>query len=225
MHLVCKPLALFIAIVFVAIRATRITGSVSFDLKLLLGLIASLAGDVLLISPRFFVPGLACFLIAHLAYIALFCMGVGLFPRRSALILTLAAGAAMYAALCFGGLPAALRMPVGLYVIVIACMAAQGLGRAAVMGDVASRRVAWGACCFMLSDTLLATHRFVVPLPLASLWVLATYYAAQMLIFRHARPTATSIVYRDAALDLDSRMPDLVVHREAGAHGIGIERR
>jgi uncharacterized membrane protein YhhN len=48
--------------------------------------------------------------------------------------------------------------------------------------------VAVGACFFMLSDSLLATNRFVSPLPLASLWVLATYYAAQILIVRHTRP-------------------------------------
>jgi alkylglycerol monooxygenase len=43
-------------------------------------------------------------------------------------------------------------------------------------------RVAVGACCFMLSDSLLATNKFVAPLPLASFWVLTSYYAAQVLI-------------------------------------------
>jgi alkylglycerol monooxygenase len=47
-----------------------------------------------------------------------------------------------------------------------------------------------GACFFMLSDALLATNRFVAPLPLASLWVLATYYAAQVLIVRYVRRPA-----------------------------------
>ena len=32
------------------------------------------------------------------------------------------------------------------------------------------------------SDSLLATNRFVTPLPMAQVWVLATYYAAQALI-------------------------------------------
>ncbi|WP_293224061.1 lysoplasmalogenase family protein, partial [Ottowia sp.] len=39
-----------------------------------------------------------------------------------------------------------------------------------------------GACCFMLSDSLLAINRFVTPLPGAQVWVLASYYAAQALI-------------------------------------------
>ena len=190
LHFVCKPLALLLLIGVAVVRARRAGAIGRFDTLLLAGLGASLAGDVLLMWPGLFVPGLVCFLLAHLAYIALLRIGVGLLPRRGALAATLGVGAAMYAMLWFGGLPAALRVPVGLYVVVIACMAAQALGRAAVRGDASSRWVAAGACFFMLSDALLATNRFVMPLPLASLWVLATYYAAQMLIVRHAWPPA-----------------------------------
>lgn len=193
LHAVFKPLALAIAIFFAARRAWRAppgTGAARrFDGLLLAGLAASLAGDVLLMNPaRWFVAGLVCFLLAHLAYIGLFRIGVGLFPRRGALAATLLVGAAMYAFLWQGGLPPALRVPVGFYVAVIACMAAQAIGRAAVLRDAPSRWVAVGACLFMLSDALLATNRFVSALPLAPLWVLGTYYAAQMLIVRHARP-------------------------------------
>jgi uncharacterized membrane protein YhhN len=189
LHLVFKPLALAILIAFVLVRtrAPQLPGR----LRLLLaaGLAASLAGDILLMWPQFFIAGLVCFLVAHLAYIALFAMGVGRFPRPGALAATLAVGGLMYAFLWQGGLPAGLRVPVGLYVAVIACMAGQALGRAAVSGDAAARRVALGACLFMLSDALLATTRFVLPLPVASLWVLAAYYAAQLLIASNARPT------------------------------------
>ncbi|SEK11541.1 MULTISPECIES: lysoplasmalogenase family protein [unclassified Variovorax] len=193
LHHVCKPLALGIAIFLVARRAMVRGGVTAFDGMLLAGLVASLAGDVLLMgSARLFVPGLVCFLLAHLAYIALFRIGVGLFPRRGVLAVTLLIGAGMYAFLWQGGLPVALRVPVGVYVVVIACMAAQAIGRAAVLRrrDPAAPWVAVGACFFMLSDSLLATNRFVMPLPLASLWVLGTYYAAQILIVRHARQAA-----------------------------------
>jgi alkylglycerol monooxygenase len=193
LHHVCKPLALGIAIFLVARRAMVRGAVTAFDGMLLAGLVASLAGDVLLMgSARLFVPGLVCFLLAHLAYIALFRIGVGLFPRRGVLAVTLLIGAGMYAFLWQGGLPVALRVPVGVYVVVIACMAAQAIGRAAVLRrrDPAAPWVAVGACFFMLSDSLLATNRFVMPLPLASLWVLGTYYAAQILIVRHARQAA-----------------------------------
>jgi len=67
-------------------------------------------------------------------------------------------------------------------VTVIALMAAQAIGRAGALGDRAARQVALGAGFFMLSDSLLATHRFVQPLPLAQVGVLATYYTAQAFI-------------------------------------------
>jgi hypothetical protein len=38
----------------------------------------------------------------------------------------------------------------------------------------------------MLSDALLAVNRFVAPLPMAQLWVLTTYYTAQVLILMWA---------------------------------------
>jgi len=193
LHRVAKPLAMLIAIIFVA------TGSYSsraesrfesqFKIRLLIALVCSLAGDVALMFPGYFIPGLVAFLLAHLAYIALLKLGLAWFPSRRALLATLGFGAVMYAVLWVGGLPPALRVPVAAYVGVIALMAAQAIGRAVLLRDGAAWGVAIGAGFFMLSDTLLALNRFVAPLPLAPLWVLSTYYAAQLLIVRHARPT------------------------------------
>ena len=42
--------------------------------------------------------------------------------------------------------------------------------------------LALGGALFMLSDTLLATNKFAGPLPLASLWILSSYWAAQWCI-------------------------------------------
>jgi uncharacterized membrane protein YhhN len=97
----------------------------------------------------------------------------------------------MCAFLWLGGLPAGLRLPVAVYVVAIALMAAQAIGRAVVLRDARAVAVAVGACVFMLSDTLLAINRFVLPLPLAQFWVLATYYLAQVLIVANARPAQT----------------------------------
>ena len=141
--------------------------------------------------PDLFIPGLVSFLLGHLAYIALLRRGVRWFSHRGALVLTLCIGAAMYAWLWQGGLPAALRAPVAVYVLVIALMAAQALGRAAELQTEAARTVALGACIFMASDSVLAIDRFVQPVPMAILWVLTTYYAAQFCIVhgmvRHLR--------------------------------------
>ena len=185
-HWVFKPLTMAIAIILVAASAYQLRGTGRFDSKLgvllAAALAGSLAGDVFLMFEGFFIPGLASFLVAHLCYVALFKQGQRWFPHRGALAATLGIGVAMYAFLWTGGLPAALRAPVAAYVLVIALMAAQAIGRAGVLRNRASVRVAVGAAFFMLSDSLLATHRFVSPLPLSQVWVLATYYAAQACI-------------------------------------------
>lgn len=185
-HLAFKPAALVFTIVFVATNAYAASARGHFDHKswglLLLGLACSLAGDVALMLPDRFIPGLVSFLLAHLAYIALFRQGVPWFAHRGALAATVGVGAAMYLFLWQGGLPPELRVPVAVYVLVIALMAAQALGRARTLGDRAAHQVALGACIFMLSDALLATNRFVLPLPLAQVGVLTTYYAAQAFI-------------------------------------------
>ena len=185
-HWLFKPLTMVFAICFIAICAYQSRARGRFDAKswCLLGaaLVGSLAGDAFLMVEGFFIPGLVSFLLAHIAYIVLFRQGVAWFARPQALAATLAVGVAMYAFLWQGGLPAGLRIPVAVYVTVIALMAAQALGRASVRGDRAARQVALGACCFMLSDSLLATNRFVQPLPLAQVGVLASYYAAQAFI-------------------------------------------
>lgn len=182
LHRLFKPLTMVLALLLVAR-----SGALKSSALLLLALAASLAGDVFLMQPGYFIPGLVSFLCAHLAYIALFKRGQGWFPSRRALGLTLGFGFAMYAVLWTGGLPAGLRGPVAAYVLVISLMAAQAIGRASVLRDTASVLVAVGAGFFMLSDTLLALNKFVTPLPLASLWVLATYYVAQVLIVRGIR--------------------------------------
>lgn len=185
-HWLFKPLTMVFAIFLVATSAYPSSARGQFGSKSLILLAAalagSLAGDVFLMFPGFFIPGLVSFLVAHLFYVALFKRGQAWFPHRGALAATLGIGVAMYAFLWAGGLPSALRVPVAAYVLVIALMAAQAIGRAKVLRDTPSLLVAIGAGFFMLSDSLLATNRFVHPLPMAQVWVLATYYAAQALI-------------------------------------------
>ncbi len=182
LHRVFKPLAMLIAMAVVWAHARAAGGVRRADALLLAALAFSLAGDAFLRFPGYFIPGLVAFLLAHLAYIALFHQGLPWFPSRRALVATLGLGVAMYGFLWLGGLPAGLRAPVAAYVLVIALMAAQAIGRASVQRDRAALAVALGSGFFMLSDSLLATNRFVSPLPMSQVWVLSTYYAAQALI-------------------------------------------
>jgi alkylglycerol monooxygenase len=190
-----KPLTLVIAITFVAARAISTGATGKFNALLIVALVFSLGGDVFLMLPGdaplwglpTFILGLGSFLVAHLFYIVLFRQGQAWFPSRRALAIVLLFGATMYGVVWSGLGDPVLKIAVGAYVTVISLMAAQAIGRAVVLGDSASRWAAVGACVFMVSDSLIAINKFVTPLALSSLWILATYYCAQMLIVHNAR--------------------------------------
>jgi sterol desaturase/sphingolipid hydroxylase (fatty acid hydroxylase superfamily)/uncharacterized membrane protein YhhN len=200
LHRIFKPLTLLLAIGFVLwqARTTRApsgaatSGVGRFDWLLLLALVLSLAGDCLLMFPGRFIPGLVAFLGAHLAYIALFRQDAAWFPDRRALVATLLVAIALVAVL-YPRLDAVLRVAVAAYALVIAAMAAQAIGRAQLLREPQATAVAVGAGFFMLSDALLAINRFAHPVPLAPLWVLSTYYLAQMLIVRNAHPVTVPL--------------------------------
>ena len=194
LHFFCKPLTMLIAMAWVYLRASQVRALERFDWLLMAALAASMAGDVFLMLPGgYFIPGLASFLVAHLFYIALFRQGIKRFPSRRALLIAMTVGAAMYAWVWGGLTDPVLKVAVAAYVGVISLMVAQAIGRATVLRDTDSRAVALGACVFMLSDSLIAINRFVQPLPIVSLWVLTTYYAAQILMVRNARSTISSL--------------------------------
>lgn len=181
-HQLFKPLTMLIALAVVA-RALRASpAALRGGPWLLAALTASLAGDVFLLQDSLFLPGLAAFLLAHVAYLVLFRQGLPWLPSRRALLAVAAVGLLMYAVLWLGGLPPGLRAPVAAYVLAIALMAAQAIGRASVLRDGPSLLVAAGAACFMASDALLAMNRFVMPLPVSAFWVLSSYYVAQCLM-------------------------------------------
>ncbi len=192
-HQLFKPLTMLLAIVLVVGRHRPDGTPAALRWLLVAALMASLAGDVFLMLPaNWFVPGLASFLVAHLCYLRLFRAGQSWFPSRRALLGTLGFGAVMLAFLWGGlGSDTNLKIAVCAYVLVIALMTAQAIGRATVLRDASSTAVALGACIFMASDTLIAINRFVQPLPMAGLWVLSTYYTAQILIVLHALPDKT----------------------------------
>jgi uncharacterized membrane protein YhhN len=162
----------------------------------LTGLLLSLAGDVALLWPKEgFLPGLVAFLLAHLAYIVAFCTRSRFFVRWPPFV-AYAAVAGAILVLLWPGVPAPLRVPVLLYVMCLASMAAQAAAAwLAVRGTVdeaLERSAAIGGALFVASDALLATNKFAGPLPLAPLLVLATYWAAQAFIVGSLRERAAT---------------------------------
>ena len=90
------------------------------------------------------------------------------------------------------GLPGALRVPVVVYVLILAGMAAQAAGMWWRHRDRAAAAAALGGASFVLSDALLAWDRFVAGFAAAPAAVLASYWLAQYLLAR-------SVSARDAA--------------------------
>lgn len=162
----------------------------------LAGLGLSLLGDIALLWPQEgFLPGLVAFLLAHLCYIAAFCRPLRFAARPGPFVLYGVVALAILAWLWDGVAPG-LRVPVIAYVACLASMAAQGAGvwlaARGTPAEALARRAAMGGALFLASDALLAVNKFAVPLPFASLWILATYWAAQWAIASSlpARPTS-----------------------------------
>lgn len=149
------------------------------------GLALSLIGDVALLWPeRGFLPGLVAFLCAHAAYLVAFTRRTRLAARPAPFVAyALVAGGIL--SMLWPGVPSGLRVPVVVYVVFLAAMAAQ----AAVVSRTSRTLVlAAGGALFVLSDALLATNKFHGALPLAPLWILATYWAAQWCIAQWLHP-------------------------------------
>lgn len=156
---------------------------------ILAGLVLSLAGDVALLWPQQgFLPGLVSFLLAHLAYL----VGFTRVQRLAGLwrpFVFYAVVAGTILALLWPGVPGALRLPVAVYVVALATMAAQ----AAVLWQAGAARgavLALGGALFVASDALLATNKFAGPLPLSGLWILVTYWSAQWCIATFLSPSS-----------------------------------
>lgn len=162
----------------------------------LAGLGLSLLGDIALLWPQEgFLPGLVAFLLAHLCYIAAFCRPLRFAARPGPFVLYGVVALAILAWLWDGVAPG-LRVPVIAYVACLASMAAQGAGvwlaTRGTPAEALARRAAIGGALFLASDALLAVNKFALPLPFASLWILATYWAAQWAIASSlpTRPTS-----------------------------------
>ncbi|MDX8479031.1 lysoplasmalogenase family protein [Mesorhizobium sp. VK24D] len=148
----------------------------------------SAAGDAFLSrdGEKAFLGGLASFLAAHVAYIALFLKaggGVGLLaadPWRGAIALAMAAFVIVMLAALWRRVGPALRVPIAVYVAAILAMGISALTTSYFW-------VIAGAVLFMASDGLLAAERFLLAAISPhrvwmryAVWVL--YYVAQLAI-------------------------------------------
>lgn len=148
---------------------------------ILIGLAFSLLGDVFLMLPADrFILGLLSFLTAHLCYIAAFTTGRGFGFTGWLLLLFGLCGVALYTFLW--PLLRKMKAPVLGYILVIMVMGWQAWEQHLAVGGLPTLAAGIGALLFMFSDTVLALRRFRRDFTSAPLWVMLTYYGAQLLI-------------------------------------------
>jgi uncharacterized membrane protein YhhN len=144
---------------------------------LVVGLVLSLVGDVLLMVPAdLFVPGLAAFLAAHVAYVvALWMLGVGAGGLLVGAVVVVV-GALLVGRRILAGAAAAdsgLVAPVTAYLAVISAMVVSALGVGAFFAVA-------GALLFYASDAVLGWTRFVSDFPRSRVVVMITYHLGQL---------------------------------------------
>ncbi len=140
-------------------------------------LVLSLAGDVFLMLPRnAFVPGLASFLLAHVAFV------VGLNQVSAGrwllalpvVVIAVALASRLVRGLRRGGHDE-LVVPVIAYVLTILVMVSSAVASGNAVAAV-------GAVFFMVSDALIGEDRFVAPRAGQPLAIIVTYHVAQALL-------------------------------------------
>lgn len=139
-----------------------------------------------------FVCGLGSFLFGHVLFARAYASGEFTFKAKFILPPLLFSGA-MIGILLPNIEEKDLKIPVAVYAAVIAMMAASAMCRKC--GDPSSSErfaFSWkagtfGAWIFVLSDTLIAVNKFLFPLPNAKIFIMITYYTAQLLIALSAR--------------------------------------
>jgi uncharacterized membrane protein YhhN len=168
-----KPLAL-IALIVVAIALDPADQLVRA--WFVIALTCSLAGDVFLLSERYFVPGLASFLFAHLAYTFGFLASDDW--SGAAFIL----GAVMVGSVVLTAgvriVLAARRTERALGASVAGYLVAIGLMFCAAMATGSTWAIL-GAALFVASDTVLGWRRFVAEAPWMPVTIMVTYHLGQ----------------------------------------------
>jgi uncharacterized membrane protein YhhN len=172
---VAKPLTL---VLLIATALALTPEDPAIRTVMVVGLVLSLAGDVFLMLPeRWFVAGLASFLLGHVAYV----VGLQMAPTSAVwttvglvvVLVSVAVVGRRIVAGVAGGEHHSLVGPVAAYLVVISAMVVSAFGTAAPWAIV-------GACLFYASDATLAWNRFLEPRRFGPLAVIVTYHLGQI---------------------------------------------
>jgi uncharacterized membrane protein YhhN len=189
-YMICKPaIMITLGLHYVIMQRTK---QQSISAIVMLAIVFSCAGDTLLMlqanDELFFMLGLGAFLVAHLFYILAYRQHQiedttnelqGLQKIRFAFPIILSGtGLVVILYIRLGGL----KIPVLVYAAVLTWMVLVALFRFGKTTSASFAMVFGGAILFMISDSLIAINKFLELLPMAGLWIMITYIAAQYLI-------------------------------------------
>lgn len=139
-----------------------------------LGLFFGSLGDIFLTYSyveEYFLMGLFSFFIGHILYIIYFSDGVG-FNRQGfimSLIIFFTTMVVSYYIIPY--IPLKLLLPVGIYIYVIMIMG--------ITASFYNLYTAFGALFFLISDSIIAIDKFLIPIDNSSLWIMIFYYIGQ----------------------------------------------
>ena len=172
-NFVIKAIPAISLAVLALITVRGITGRLLF-----VSLLLCAAGDVALEleAGKYFIVGLGLFLIAQIMFIVTFSRDFKMQKSRIPIIVILA----IYAlAIAFILTPSLREMaiPVYCYLVVITLM-----GIFAALRAARNKFTLYGAVSFIVSDSILAINKFMMPVPAADYLVMITYYLAIVLI-------------------------------------------
>jgi len=143
------------------------------------GLLFSAMGDVLLAlsGDGYFIYGLGSFAVAHCFYITAFLTGrQKTETKHFYYIIPLLLYSVSIACILYPGLDK-MTIPVFCYLFVITVM---GVTSASAAKNFAV--FITGASLFIISDSIIAVNTFLIKVPNSSLWIMITYYPAQLLL-------------------------------------------
>lgn len=171
---VTKPAALM-ALIGVAVTLDPFDSTIGT--WMVIGLVLSLAGDVFLLLPeKWFVGGLASFLLGHIAYVVAMQLAPRSLPLTLVGLVVVLVSVAVIGRRIVGGVAAGdnrdMVGPVIAYLVVISAMVVSAFGTSAPWAIV-------GAGLFYASDATLAWNRFLEKRRFGPVAVMVTYHLGQ----------------------------------------------
>jgi uncharacterized membrane protein YhhN len=155
-----------------------VTVSGSRGKLLFASLLLCAAGDVALEigAEKYFIIGLGFFLIAQIMFIVTFSRDFKMQKSRIPIIVIFAIYALAMAIVMTPSLRE-MAIPVYFYLVVITLM-----GIFAALRAAKNKLTLYGAVSFIVSDSIIAINKFMMPVPAADYLVMVTYYLALFLI-------------------------------------------